>query len=447
MVDKEIEILANICISASLPPTFLPTGATIQNYPWTPPPPGQSARGLTGNSKLNYLCFLEMTDGRALPTGPRATLPINGNWTSPSSKPSSAGQALSAAGWTAQADSAQSGWEASRVLDNDPSRIWHTFYDPTAAALPHNITIDMKKPYLVSGIYYLPRQDDTLNGTIGRFQVDTSLTGTTWDYAGTSVFAPDHEPKTFVMSSARIARFVRITAQSEAQGTGSQFTSAAEIRVLSIAHPRDDWSITATSEETGNKGQTAQAAIDGDPSTFYHSEYTPAWVAGPHSLTIDQGRKTYVNGLSYLPRQDGFAYGRIGEFLIEYSNDGINWTTIKTGGGSDGQPGWPDTAEINSTSWTAIAARYFRLTSKQEAGNRFLWMTAAEIHLHDGSREISNFSSMDFATFAMSRANFFGRYLIPKLRVVNQAMEAAMYGLEAKIVLVGTFKESAEWSL
>jgi hypothetical protein len=64
------------------PPTFLPTDVIFQTYPWTGKPPhNQPISGLTGNSVLNYLCYLEMTDNRPPPTGAATFLPIVGNWT------------------------------------------------------------------------------------------------------------------------------------------------------------------------------------------------------------------------------------------------------------------------------------------------------------------------------------------------------------------------------
>jgi hypothetical protein len=54
----------------------------FQTYPWAGVPPNnQPTSGLTGNSVLNYLCYLEMTDKRAPPTGVATFLPIVGNWT------------------------------------------------------------------------------------------------------------------------------------------------------------------------------------------------------------------------------------------------------------------------------------------------------------------------------------------------------------------------------
>lgn len=64
------------------PPTFLPTDVRFQTYPWVGKAPGfQPTSGLTGTSVLNYLCYLEMTDKRAPPTGPAQFLTPNGNWT------------------------------------------------------------------------------------------------------------------------------------------------------------------------------------------------------------------------------------------------------------------------------------------------------------------------------------------------------------------------------
>lgn len=61
--------------------------------------------------------------------------------------------------------------------------------------------------------------------------------------------------------------------------------------------------------------------------------------------------------------------------------------------------------------------------------------TAGEINLIDGTNQLLNLSSTDLATFAMSRTNFFERYLIPKLRCVNAAWEASLNGLAVKIWL------------
>lgn len=75
------------------PATFLPTDVRFQTYPWVGANGAEVGPGITGNSVLNYLCYLEMTDKRAPPTGTNAVLIPNGNWTDgDASNPSSMDQ-------------------------------------------------------------------------------------------------------------------------------------------------------------------------------------------------------------------------------------------------------------------------------------------------------------------------------------------------------------------
>lgn len=78
-------------------------------------------------------------------------------------------------GWTVTADNFQPGNEATKVLDGNTESIWHTQYSPTNAALPHAITIDMKKIINVNGLTYLPRQDASLNGNIGQHKIEVEM--------------------------------------------------------------------------------------------------------------------------------------------------------------------------------------------------------------------------------------------------------------------------------
>ena len=78
---------------------------------------------------------------------------------------------ISQAGWTVTADSANSGNPASNAIDNDTSTFWHTEYNPDNVPLPHMITVDMGKSYLVGSITYLPRQDGQSDGNIGQHQI------------------------------------------------------------------------------------------------------------------------------------------------------------------------------------------------------------------------------------------------------------------------------------
>jgi len=140
------------------------------------------------------------------------------------------GPALSHIGWTATADSqASATYAASNVLDGDALTIWHTPWNGTVPPLPHYITIDMKTAQVISGFSYMPRQDSSLNGTIGNYAVSVSNDGSTWSQVASGTWANDHTPKYAVFSPIS-AEFVRLTALTES-GNRGPWTSAAEINI------------------------------------------------------------------------------------------------------------------------------------------------------------------------------------------------------------------------
>jgi hypothetical protein len=72
----------NDAFAASKAPTFLPNGTQFQTYPWTDPSGAQAAAAATGNSRLNYLCYMETTGKNTMPSGQAQWLPYTGNFTS-----------------------------------------------------------------------------------------------------------------------------------------------------------------------------------------------------------------------------------------------------------------------------------------------------------------------------------------------------------------------------
>jgi galactose oxidase len=119
-------------------------------------------------------------------------------------------------GWVATASSEDD--PAAQVLDGNRATIWHSRWR-TATTLPQWLTIDMRTPQRVSGLVYTPRSDRK-NGRIGRYEIHLSLDGNAWGApAITGTLADDDTVKTigFAVSSAR---YVRLTALSEAGDRG-----------------------------------------------------------------------------------------------------------------------------------------------------------------------------------------------------------------------------------
>ena len=79
--------------------------------------------------------------------------------------------------------------------------------------------------------------------------------------------------------------------------------------------------INVDSEAPGYEGSNA---IDGNPTTIWHTEWEANPPQYPHEITIELEELTEIKGLTYLPRQD-MSNGWIAEYEVYVSVDGKNW--------------------------------------------------------------------------------------------------------------------------
>ncbi|MFJ4677469.1 TIM-barrel domain-containing protein [Kitasatospora sp. NPDC088783] len=138
--------------------------------------------------------------------------------------------------------------------------------------------------------------------------------------------------------------------------------------------PQAGWKVvSADSQETANENGAAAHAIDGSSATLWHTQWSGTPAPLPHEIRIDLGARYSVDGLGYLPRQDGGVNGRIGSYEVYVSDSTTSWgTPVATGS-------FADTAALKSVKFTAKSGRYLRLRALTEAGNRGPWTSAAEI--------------------------------------------------------------------
>ena len=132
---------------------------------------------------------------------------------------------------------------------------------------------------------------------------------------------------------------------------------------------------TADSFQLGNE---PAKAIDGDTSTFWHTEWDPVPAPLPHSIVIDLHAQYPVNGLQYIPRQDYYPMGtcpngRVGQYSIQLSLDGQNWDAPCASGS------FVDDSSTKTVNFTSTITRFVQLTATTEAGNRGPWTSAAEV--------------------------------------------------------------------
>lgn len=132
--------------------------------------------------------------------------------------------------------------------------------------------------------------------------------------------------------------------------------------------PREGWKIlSCSSENTQGEDERAVLAIDGNPSTFWHTQWSGATPGHPHHLAVDLAADAEVSGFTYLPRQDGRQEkGVIGTYEFYLSRDGKDW----------GQPvakGRFEDADKNPVGrvvvWPQpVLARYFKLVALDAPG-------------------------------------------------------------------------------
>ncbi len=124
-------------------------------------------------------------------------------------------------------------------------------------------------------------------------------------------------------------RYVKLEQISEVNG--KPYGSAAELNVMDTSGStisRTGWVASADSAETASStAHPAASAIDGSPSTIWHSRWIGSVAALPHWLVLDMRAAYPVGGFRYLPRQDGSSNGRFAQYRFYVSKDGVNWGT------------------------------------------------------------------------------------------------------------------------
>ena len=100
------------------------------------------------------------------------------------------------------------------------------------------------------------------------------------------------------------------------------------VRTAYTELPKIEWEITSfSSEEVVGEGADnghARHAIDGNPNTFWHTQYRDGNPAHPHYLVIDLGSTQAVHGLRIFGRSS-WAPGRPLDVEVLISADGTTW--------------------------------------------------------------------------------------------------------------------------
>ena len=144
----------------------------------------------------------------------------------------------------------------------------------------------------------------------------------------------------------------------------------------SMDYPREQLSVSDVSSEelVGDPG-AADHVLDGDESSFWHTNWQNPSVDKGRYIVLKLEEETTLDAIRYLGRQ-GSHNGRVNEYKVEVSTDNTNWETVATGN-------WTNTTGWKMATFTEpVKAKYVRLTGVKTYGdqqNKF--MTAAEIRV------------------------------------------------------------------
>jgi beta-galactosidase len=118
------------------------------------------------------------------------------------------------------------------------------------------------------------------------------------------------------------------------------------------------WKIVSASSFQEGEGAPVNV-LDGDPQTYWHSEYKPSQAKHPHWLEIDFGKTIKVSAILYRSRQ-GVEEGRVKEYEIFLSQDGKQWGDPVKGVFENRE------GEQQATLPTPVEARYLKFVALSE---------------------------------------------------------------------------------
>ena len=134
---------------------------------------------------------------------------------------------------------------------------------------------------------------------------------------------------------------------------------------------KSEWKVIDVDSE--HQGNEAKNAIDGNLSTFWHTEYWGTEPQCPHTIVIDMARLYQVTAFTYTARTDGNQNGMVKEYEVYLSTDGQTW------GNAVARGEFQNTAAMQVAKLaTPTVGRYLKFVAKSEINGR-AWTSASEI--------------------------------------------------------------------
>lgn len=159
----------------------------------------------------------------------------------------------------------------------------------------------------------------------------------------------------------------------EAYATTNKLDNSLKTSVeFPIYVDRSAWKIVSVSSENSASGEGARNAIDGDPTTIWHSRWAEPVANHPHEIVVDMASLLEIDKFIYQPRNSD--NGRIKDYKLCFSKDGKNWENEIKGVFQNSSA--PQIVILKAP----LVARYFKLVALSEVHGR-PWASAAELNV------------------------------------------------------------------
>jgi hypothetical protein len=130
--------------------------------------------------------------------------------------------------------------------------------------------------------------------------------------------------------------------------------------------------VKVDSEETSGENGSGANAVDGDPGTFWHTQWQDENPEHPHEIIIELSRACKISGFTYLPRQDESDHGTIQDYEFYVSDNGDDFgKPVKSGRLDEGKG-------KKTVSFEPRQCRFIKLKALSEINDQ-AWTSAAEI--------------------------------------------------------------------
>lgn len=203
------------------------------------------------------------------------------------------------------------------------------------------------------------------NESTGKISLSTSTSGASIFYSLDNGVTYQPYTSAFTLNNGG-----SVMCYCEAEGL---YQSAVTTYTFGVFVNRSSWKVLSYDSQHG--GNEASKAIDGNLSTFWHTEYSGSTPAYPHQLVIDMAKTYEITGFTYTGRGDGSENGMVKDFEVYVSNSQYIWgQPVATGSFSK------TTSAQKVTFSKPVEGRYLMFTAKSEV-NGNAYASASDINI------------------------------------------------------------------